>query len=123
MLTAALGEVPGAKVESALKATKTEAQLVTVDLDTSKADVGELAKAVGNARTPHSAKVAPSAALVVTAPGVTRADTDKVRKALDNVKGVDAEHSSAGQGEVIVALSRQGGARLADIRKALKNVK
>jgi hypothetical protein len=46
-----------------------------------------------------------------------------VRKALEGVKGVDAKTSSADTGQVIVELSGDGGARLADIRKALKEVK
>lgn len=112
--------MPGVKVQQDLKPAKLEAQTVTVDLDTSKSDVGDVAKAVAGATTPHKDKVAPAAALVVPIKGVTKDDTDKVRRALHDVKGVVAKESTAQQGEVIVSLDNHGGAKLAEITKAVK---
>lgn len=111
------------QAEGALKAVKTEAQHVTVDLDTAKADVGDVAKAIAASKTPHEKKVAPAAALVVSRTGVTKNDTQKVRKALAGVKGVVANQSTAEDGQVIVQLDNQGGARLAEITTALKKLK
>jgi hypothetical protein len=110
------------KVTGAIKAVKTEAQQVNIDLDTAKSDVGDVAKAVAASNTPHKGKVEPQAALVVPLKKVSKDDTEKVRKALADVKGVAAKASSAGEGEVIVELDNQGGARLAEITKALKKL-
>lgn len=110
------------KAEGSLKASKTEAQTVTIDLDTKTSDVGDVAKAIANCKTPHADKVAPAAALVVSIKGVTKEDTEKVSKALADVKGVIAKESTAGQGEVVISLDQAGGAKLAEISKALKKV-
>jgi len=122
VLTKALGEVPGVKIESEIKPAKLEAQQVTIDLDTTKSDVGEVAKAIAAANTPHKDKVEPQAALVVPLKKVTKDDTNTVKKSLADVKGVVAKASSAGRGEVIVQLDNQGGARLAEITKALNKL-
>jgi hypothetical protein len=122
VLTKALVEVPGVKVQQDLKAAKLAAQTVTIDLDTSKSDVGDVAKSVAGSTTPHKEKVAPVAALVVPLKGVTKGDTEKIQKALRDVKGVVANESTAQQGEVLVALDNQGGAKLEDVTKALKKV-
>lgn len=110
------------KVEDDIKAAKLAAQVVTIDLDTSKSDVGDVAKAVAEAATPHKEKVEPQAALVVPAKTVTKDDTEKVRNALRGVKGVVAAESSAQRGEAIIALDNRGGAKLAEITKALKKL-
>lgn len=91
-------------------------------MDTTKSDVGDVAKAIAGATTPHKDKVAPAAALVVPVKGVTKDDSAKVRKALHDVKGVVAKESSAQKGEVIVSLDNHGGAKLAEITKAVKKV-
>lgn len=114
--------MPGVKVQQDLKAAKLAAQTVTVDLDTSKSDLGDVAKAVAGTDTPHKDKIAPAAALVVPVKGVTKDDTDKVRKALHDVKGVVAKESTAQKGQVIVPLDNHGGAKLAEITKAVKKV-
>ncbi|MCI0742461.1 MAG: hypothetical protein L0Y72_25800 [Gemmataceae bacterium] len=105
-----------------LKAVKTEAQIVTIDLDTAKSDVGDVAKAIAHSKTPHVKLVAPAAALVVPVKGVTKEDTAKARMALQDIKGVVAKESTAQQGEIIVQLDNEGGAKLSDITKALKSV-
>ena len=110
-------------MKTKMKATKEEPQTVKVDIDTSKGDVGDIGKAIATTDTPHKGKVAPAAAVIVKVKGITKDDAEKLRKALAKVKGVDAKASSAETGEAIVALSADGGAHLADIRKALKNVK
>lgn len=104
-----------------LKAAKEDPQTVTVDLDTSKGDVGDVAKAVAGAKTPHAAKVPPFAVLVVDAPGLNDKNADKVDDALKGVKGVDAKASKGDvKGKMInVSLDANGGAKLADIKKAL----
>src|SRR6516164_2860934 len=96
VLTKALVEVPGVKVQEAIKAVKLESQQVTVDLDTTKSDVGDVAKAVAASNTPHKEKVEPQAALIVPLKKVTKDDSDKVKKALAGVKGVVAKESTAG---------------------------
>jgi hypothetical protein len=84
--------------------------------------VGEVAKAVAHCKTPHADKVHPSAALIVTLKGLTKGDTEKVRKALADVKGVVAKESSAGEGQAVVALDHKGGAQLSQVANALKGL-
>lgn len=95
---------------------------VTVDIDPSKADVGDLAKAAAAAETPHRAKGAPSATLVLPARGVKKTDQAKIRAALKRVKGVDAQASMVGNNQILVKLDDGGGAKLADIKKALAGI-
>jgi hypothetical protein len=93
-----------------------------VEFDPAKADVGDLAKAAAAAETPHrDSKGAPSATLVLPAPNITAQNAKKVEEALKDVKGVDAATSRADESkkEIHVKLKDQGGARLADIEKAL----
>ncbi len=118
----ALGEVPGVKITGKLKATQEKPQIVTVDIDPKKGDVGEIAKAVAQTETPHKAQHPPSAALIVPEKGLTKADTEKVRKALAGVKGVEAKEARAEEGQAIVPLSSAGGAHLAEIQKALSKL-
>jgi hypothetical protein len=61
------------------QAAKEAPQTVSVDLDTSKGDVGDIAKAISACDTPHKAKVAPSAALIVSAPGLTADNKSKIK--------------------------------------------
>lgn len=110
------------KIQEDLKAAKLEAQVILIDLDTSKSDVGDVAKAISAATTPHKDKVAPAAALVMQVKSATKGDTEKVRRALHGVKGVVAKESTAQKGEVIIPLDNHGGARLAEITKAVKKV-
>jgi hypothetical protein len=123
-VAAALGEVPGAKVQGKVaKGTgKDEISPVTVDLDTAKADVGDLAKAAADAQTPHRGEVgAPSAYLVVEASGLTEDNAKKLQGALKDVKGVEPKTTNADvkKKEIHVKLDDKGGAKLADIKKAL----
>jgi hypothetical protein len=114
--------VPGVESKAALKAAKEEPQTVSVDLDTKKADVGDIAKAISAADTPHKAKVAPSAALVVSAPALTADNKSKIKDALKDVKGVDSAETACDvkKQEIYVHLSAKGGAKVADITKALE---
>jgi copper chaperone CopZ len=93
--------------------------MAEVEFDPAKCDVGDLAKAAADAETPHRAQGAPSATLVLTA--ATGADEKKVQQALQKVKGVDAKKSSVKRGEIHVKLDDKGGAKLADIKEALKD--
>ena len=109
------------KSKIALKATKEDPQTITVDLDTSQGDLGDVAKAVSECDTPHKEKVAPAAILVVRAPALNDDNIEKVADALKEVKGVDAKESKCDvkKKEIHVKLDGKGGAKLADIRKAL----
>jgi hypothetical protein len=114
--------VPGVESKAGLKAAKEAPQTVTIDLDTSKADVGDIAKAISACDTPHKAKVAPSAALIVSAPGLTEDNKSKIKDALKDVKGVDGAETKCDvkKQEIYVHLSAKGGAKMADITKALE---
>ncbi|GBD35069.1 hypothetical protein HRbin36_00173 [bacterium HR36] len=93
-------------------------QIVTLDVDLSKSDVGDIAAAVAGCNTPHAAKVAPSARLVLLASAVSAKDTEKVQKALAHVKGVNAKHSEASKGQILIHVEK--GAKLAEIREAIE---
>jgi hypothetical protein len=95
---------------------------VVVDIDSSKGDVGDLAKAAADAETPHRAKGAPTVALILPGGGLKKGDDAKLAEALEGVKGVDAKASSVRGKAVIVKLDDKGGAKLADIKKALAKV-
>jgi hypothetical protein len=112
--------VPGAKVTT--KPTK-DAPVAIVDIDPSKGDVGDLAKAASAAKTPHRAKGAPEATLVLDAKDLKRGDAKKVQDALKDVKGVNSSASRVDvkAKEIYVKLANKGGAKLADIKKALAN--
>jgi copper chaperone CopZ len=86
-----------------------------------KGDVGDLAKAAAAAKTPHRAKGAPSVTLVLPASDLKKGDAKKVSAALKKVKGVNAKatHTSIADKEIHVKLDDKGGAKLADIKKAL----
>ena len=95
---------------------------VTVVIDLAKGDVGDLAKCCADCDTPHKgSKGACSATLVVDAPSLTKGNAEKVEAALKDVKGVDAKASKAQvkSKEIHVKLADKGGAKLADIKKAL----
>ena len=94
--------------------------------DSAKADVGDLAKAAASADTPHrDSRGAPSATLVLPAPHITTANAKKVADALKGLKGVDAAASRAdvAKKEIHVKLDDRGGAKLADIEKALADLR
>jgi hypothetical protein len=75
-----------------------------------------------SAKTPHAGQVgAPSTYLVLPAPGQSAANNTKVHDALANVKGVNAKASNAEKDEIHVKLDDSGGAKLAEIKTALKN--
>ncbi len=114
--------MPGVESKVALKPAKEAAQTVGVDLDTSKGDVGDIAKAISECDTPHKAKVAPSAALIVSAPGLTADNKSQIKEALKDVKGVDGAETKCDvkKQEIYVHLSAKGGAKLADITRALE---
>ena len=114
--------MPGVESKVALKAAKEASQTVSVDLDTSKGDVGDIAKAISASDTPHKAKIAPSAALIVSAPGLTADNKSQIKEALKDVKGVDGAETKCDvkKQEIYVHLSAKGGAKLADITRALE---
>ena len=114
--------MPGVESKVALKAAKEDPQTVSVNLDTAKGDVGDIAKAISACETPHKAKVAPSAALIVSAPGLTEDNKSKIKDALKDVKGVDGAETKCDvkKQEIYVHLSAKGGAKVANITKALE---
>jgi hypothetical protein len=113
--------VPGIDGKIELKATKKDPQVISIKLDTEKGDVGDIAKAVTNCETPHKDTVAPSATLIVAAAGLTEDNKSKLKDALKEVKGVEAAKVKCDpkKKEIYVLLSGKGGAKLADIKKAL----
>jgi len=113
--------VPGVESKEALKAAKEDSQSVSVNIDTTKADVGDIAKAICACDTPHKAKVAPGVALVVSAPGLTDDNKSKIKDALKDIQGVDGAETKCDvkKQEIYVHLSAKGGAKVADITKAL----
>jgi len=113
--------VPGVESKAALKASKEAPQDVSVSLDTSKADVGDIAKAISECDTPHKAKVAPGVALIVSAPALTDDNKSKIKDALKDVAGVDGAETKCDvkKQEIYVHLSAKGGAKVAAINKAL----
>lgn len=76
--------------------------------DVKKADLGDLANAVANCNTPHKAKVAPAASLVLFGKDVDKETASAVSKALAKVKGVDAKEvkADAKKGEVTIPLKK-----------------
>src|SRR5438046_222406 len=67
-ITTALNQVPGATVKGKIARPKEgETSTVSVTIDPSKGDVGDVAKAAANAETPHRTKGAPSVTLVLAA--------------------------------------------------------
>jgi len=99
---------------------------VPVMFDSAKSDVGDLAKAAAAVDTPHrDSRGAPSATLVLPAPKITDANAKKVADALKGLKGVDAAASRAdlAKKEIHVKLDDRGGAKLADIEKALADLR
>jgi hypothetical protein len=93
--------------------------MVVVQFDPAQLDVGDLAQAVGSVKTPGADPKLPAAGLLVTAT-VTKAEQAKVRGALAKVKGVNGPKSEVREGEVIVVLKDEGGARLKEIHAALQ---
>jgi hypothetical protein len=114
--------VPGVDSKVALKPSKEAPQAVSIDLDTAKGDVGDIAKAISATDTPHKGKVAPAAALIVSAPALTDNNKSKIKDALKDVKGVDGAETKCDvkKQEIYVHLSAKGGAKVADIKKALE---
>jgi hypothetical protein len=115
--------VPGVGGKVALKPSKEEPQTVKLELDPGKGDLGDIAKAISSCDTPHKAKVAPAAALIVSAPKLTEGNKSKIKDALKNVAGVDGAETKCDvkKQEIYVHLSAKGGAKLADITKALSD--
>jgi hypothetical protein len=95
--------------------------ICVVEVDLGKKDVGDLAKAVAGCKTPHKKKEAPSATLILDAPGLNAERAKGLADALKGVKGVVAAQSSADVGgkRLEIRLDDAGGAKLADIQKAL----
>jgi hypothetical protein len=125
----ALGKVQGIKfTEADIKSSdiKREEMLFTKPFtleltDVSKTDVGAVAKAIATADTKTKAKVTPGVYLVIGYDAGGAKD-DQLRDTLSTVKGVEARHSFVGDINLWIKLDGSGDARLADIRKALKDV-
>lgn len=121
-ITAALNQVPGATVKGKISKVKgSDVSPVSLNIDLAKADVGDVAKAAAAARTPHLDQGAPSVTLVIAAVALTDENAKTLADALKDVKGVDAGSSKAdvSKKEIHVKLNDKGGAKLADIQKAL----
>ena len=89
--------------------------------DTSKTDIGAIAKAVASAATPSKDRVPPGLYLVIgyEAGG---ASNEQLRSTLENVKGVEAKHSFVGDINLWVSVDASGQAKIGEITKALTDV-
>lgn len=122
-LAAAFETVPGVKVKGKkyLQKCSTGGHTFnfTVQVDPSKADLGELARAALAARTSRDKTL--SVIIVLPASGINGDKAKQLAGALKEVKGVDARGSTAdvAKKEIHVKLDDKGGARLGDIQKAL----
>jgi len=115
----ALQGVPGVRFQGKIAPGRDKPVRAIVQLDTARSDIGDVAKVVAAAPTPHRDKAAPTTAIALQSAG-DAATEQKVQEALRKVKGVDAMASKVVRGEIHVKLSDQGGAKLADIRNALR---
>jgi hypothetical protein len=123
VITKALANIESVKI--ATKPTKEKPE-TRIALDLAKADVGQLARAVAEAKTPSRDKAAPSATLVL---GYARLDASaladevylppRVEPALAKLAGVEAKKCSFDFKKqlLLVKLDDKGGAKLADILK------
>ena len=71
------------------------------------ADLGELARAVNGASTPHGSESPPALSLVLSGKKLDKDKSKEVVKALGKIKGVDAKGSSVNvkNGEILVKLT------------------
>jgi len=122
-IAAALGEVNELRVKAPIRKGKGDQGEVKVDvkIEPAKGDLGDIARAVAAADTPHRAKSAPTTTLLLKAPNLNEDNAKGVAEILKDVKGVEGQGSSADvKGQMIhVRLSDKGGAKLAEIQKAL----
>jgi hypothetical protein len=115
-------ELPGAKGKGIGKGSgKDDGVKVGVIIDLAKSEVGDLAKAVAGADTYHRTLGAPTASLIVKTTSLTQDNAKNLKQALVNVNGVIATASTANPklNEIAVRLDDRGGAKLAEIQKAL----
>jgi hypothetical protein len=96
---------------------------VVVPLDGAKYDLGDLARTVASAKTPNRTKGAPSAALILrvkSSDGGADALAKTFEKTCASLKGVDARKCrlDSEKKEARIALTAEGGAKLADIMAA-----
>jgi copper chaperone CopZ len=119
----AINKVPSAKVKGKIPAGKSKdaGAKASVTIDLAKCDVGDLAKAVAGADTYHRTLGAPSASLILKAPGLTEENAKNLKQALMNTPGVISASSTSNLklNEIYVRLDDKGGAKLADIEKGL----
>jgi hypothetical protein len=124
----ALRHVPNAKV--AIFPTTKDPTMLVGGVRGATFDVGDLARAVAEAKTPNRDKGTPSATLLLRyKPPAVDAESEealagRVEKALAQVKGVDAKKSKldARQKRLEVKLDDRGDAKLADIKAAFPNL-
>jgi hypothetical protein len=119
----ALAQVPNIKV--ATRPTAQNPTVILVALEGAKYDLGDLARTVAGTKTPNRLKGAPSAALVLTykaRDGEAAASRARDLKTIcAKLEGVDAKKCQLDtqKKEFQIKLDDKGGAKLADIKKAL----
>jgi len=121
-LTESMSKVPSVKVvDKPTKKTLSTISTTVIEIDLSKADLGQLAKAIADTETPHRSKETPSSYLILEAPGLTKANAKAFEAALKAVRGVDPKRSKAdvSKKEIHVKLDSGRDAKLADIKQAL----
>jgi len=119
----ALAQVPNIKV--ATRPTAQNPTVILVPLEGANYDLGDLARKVAGTKTRNRAKGAPSAALVLTYKErdseAAAARARDLRTICANLEGVDAQKCQLDtrKKEFQIKLDDKGGAKLADIKKAL----
>src|SRR5262249_54899351 len=119
----ALRQVPNIKV--ATRPTTKNPTVIVVPLEGAKYDLGDLARTVAGTKTPNRDKGAPSTALLLTykeRDGEAAAALARdLKTTCARLKGVDAKKCrfDTQKKEFQIKLDDKGGAKLADIKKAL----
>jgi hypothetical protein len=119
-LEAAIKKLPGVELLQPVDRKTGFRPSVVVQFDPAKADVGDLAKAIGAVRTPGAPKDAPAAMLVLGAEVPAELKGRELPSA-KKIKGVTTATALAN--EVWVVLDEKGGARLSEIKAGLAGVK
>lgn len=90
-----------------------------VEFDTSKVELGELAKAMASVKAAGGEEL-PSAFLMVHS-RLGKEQQDGILKAMAGVKGVDAKKSRVDGDRLDIALDNNGGAKFSELIEAVKS--
>jgi hypothetical protein len=90
-----------------------------VEFDTSKVDVGDLAKAIASVKTAGAKE--DTAAFLMVYVELSGEEQAAILRALTKVNGVNAKKSEATGERLLIALDNGGGAKLSEVLEALKS--